>query len=478
MALQNVTRRLLDRVISTTQLPELAVSTAQVVCKTCNGTLGILNNTLTAHSRAERFKRAAAKTEFDYTDPNGELDADTWTQIYYGIAFVLGFVLVVIQLYTTLFGRRMRMEGLRWHVLFCSIVNLLQLCIYADTADFSPWQDYLRNVYITKHILAIEQITLSAFPASVCCLVPIYILTYASPVLRQTFVFKWLIWVVVYGGLAGGSFLIGLLYWKSLDGSGNIPNNPLTGPWQFYTNAVSWLMLILLVAFNFTALEKSQAGEKFSDNTSLLAIWGYILTCTIFHIPKNIMNMSSFFMTDVLPKLMSLLQWYTETMASFQSSTSSSGGGSAGNVTRAAVATTTAAPASDPTQAAIALLLSYSSYITAFLNFVPTSELLIPIVEFAAAVVFLQMYRESFLNLLSCGACYRSDKNGSIWDIIPYRFRSIYPLEALRWASPAMVAQGLVPPPPAGFAGADNGPMALVHTSSSGKSPILVEQLS
>lgn len=72
------------------------------------------------------------------------------------------------------------------------------------------------------------------------------------------------------------------------------------------------------------------------------------------------------------------------------------------------------------------------------------SELMIPIVEFFAAVIFLQMYRESFLHLLSCGACYRSDKNGSIWDIIPYRFRSIYPLEALRWASPAMVIFGVL----------------------------------
>lgn len=67
------------------------------------------------------------------------------------------------------------------------------------------------------------------------------------------------------------------------------------------------------------------------------------------------------------------------------------------------------------------------------------SVLMIPIVEFVAAGVFLKMYRESLLHLLSCGACYRSDKNGSIWDLIPYRFRSIYPLESLRWASPNMV---------------------------------------
>jgi hypothetical protein len=48
---------MLERVLNTTQLPELALSTAQVVCKTCNGTLEIVNSSLAVHSRAERIKR-------------------------------------------------------------------------------------------------------------------------------------------------------------------------------------------------------------------------------------------------------------------------------------------------------------------------------------------------------------------------------------------------------------------------------------
>ena len=189
------------------------------------------------------------------------------------------------------------------------------------------------------------------------------------------------------------------------------------------------------------------------------------------------MNMMSFAITHVLPALQSL--------ASSRSFEQLMGDGGS----------------SESMDQAMAMLMQYSQYvsgsgggggrpsdnffqITTFFDFMPIGVLIIPIVEFFAAVVCLQMYRESFLNLLGCGACYRSDKGGSVrrraaattfkfaslvlqlWNIIPDRFRSIYPLEALRWANPAMVAQGLVPPAPPGIA--NNGQMAAVFTSKSG----------
>ncbi|KAI6233734.1 hypothetical protein M3Y99_00888800 [Aphelenchoides fujianensis] len=414
--------------------------------------------------------------EYDYTDPAGPIDEDTWTQIYYGIGFVLGFVLVIIQLYTSIFGRRMRNEGLRWHVIYCSVFNLALLFVYANTADYSPWVDYMRNVYVTKHVLAIEQILLSAFPASVTVMVPLYLVTYAAPNLRRTFVFKWLIWVVVYGALFVLPAAIGCKYYQSLDGSGNIPPDPLTGYYQFYANVASYITLLYLLiialigcvcmfsyaAVNCSTLEKNAMGQvvegprKVDDNISLFMIWIYILVNTIFHFPKNVMNMSAFFMTNILPKLQQIMT----AQATADGGSSGSSGGMGGS----------------STQDMMQMLLQYADLITKFLNFVPVSELMIPTVEFFAAVVFLKMYRESFLNLLSCGACYRSDKNGSLWNIIPDRFRSIYPLDAIRWAHPSLVAQGIVPPPPSGFVD-NNSPMAVIHTSSSGKSPIMVEQL-
>lgn len=33
----------------------------------------------------------------------------------------------------------------------------------------------------------------------------------------------------------------------SLDGTGTMPDRPLVGAWQFYTNVISWLMMILLL---------------------------------------------------------------------------------------------------------------------------------------------------------------------------------------------------------------------------------------
>ncbi|KAI6214487.1 hypothetical protein M3Y94_00274500 [Aphelenchoides besseyi] len=464
MNVANITRRFLPSLLNATQTPELAISAMQLACDSCNGTFGSWN----VKTRVKRAKNSGGKTEYeyDYTDPEGPIDADTWTQIYYGIGFVLGFVLVVIQLYTSIFGRRMRNEGLRWHIIYCSVFNIMLIFVYADTADYSPWVDYMRNVYVTKHIVAIEQILLSAFPASITVMVPLYLVTYAAPNLRRTFVFKWLIWVVVYGALFAAPAFVGFKYYKSLDGSGNVPNDPLTGYYQFYANVASYITVLYLLiialigcvcmfsyaAVNCSTLEKNAMGQKVNDNISLFMIWIYIVVGTIFHFPKNVMNMSSFFMTNILPKIQTI-------MANKES-------GSDGS----------SMMSGSSTQDAMQMLLQYADLITKFLNFVPVSELMIPIVEFFAAAFLLQMYRESLLNLLSCGACYRSDKNGSIWNIIPDRFRSIYPLDAIRWAHPSLVAQGIVPPPPSGFVD-NNSPMAVIHTSGSGKSPIMVEQL-
>jgi hypothetical protein len=64
---------------------------------------------------------------FDYVDPNGQLEIPTQIKAKYGLAFVLSAILIFIRLYMTIFGRRMRNEGLRWHSLFVSIFNIFQL---------------------------------------------------------------------------------------------------------------------------------------------------------------------------------------------------------------------------------------------------------------------------------------------------------------------------------------------------------------
>jgi hypothetical protein len=39
------------------------------------------------------------------------------------------------------------------------------------------------------------------------------------------------------------------------------------------------------------------------------------------------------------------------------------------------------------------------------------------------------MYRESLLNLLSCGVFYHGDKAGSIWKLLPNSYRVVHPIE-------------------------------------------------
>lgn len=64
---------------------------------------------------------------YDYTDSNGQIEPSTQIKAYYGFAFVLSAVLIIIRLYVCLLGRRMRNEGLRWHSIFVSVYNIFQV---------------------------------------------------------------------------------------------------------------------------------------------------------------------------------------------------------------------------------------------------------------------------------------------------------------------------------------------------------------
>lgn len=138
---------------------------------------------------------------YDYTDPAGKLPDTVKLEGFYGLVFVLSALTIFLRLYISIFGRRMRNEGLRWHSIYMSVLNAFHIVFYANAATDSPWYDYMRNVYVIKHYLALEQWTLTAFPSSLSFLIPLYLVTYVFPSLRRTFFFKWFIWTVVYVGL-------------------------------------------------------------------------------------------------------------------------------------------------------------------------------------------------------------------------------------------------------------------------------------
>uniref|UniRef100_A0A1I7S4T5 Transmembrane protein n=1 Tax=Bursaphelenchus xylophilus TaxID=6326 RepID=A0A1I7S4T5_BURXY len=378
----------------------------------------------------DRVKRAATKNKhkdedtYDYTDSQGKLKTADWTNIKFCFFCILGFVLMIIQLWTCIFGRRMRNDGTRWHVLYVTIFMIINLFVFVDVDEDSPWQDYMRNVYVTVHQKAIQWVTLSAFPASITIMVPIYLISYGASSLRGTYFFKWFLWVIVYGALFGANGFLALLYYKALDGDGQVPTGTYLEAYQFYIC-------------------------KFSDLIDLFMLWFNIVIVTTFVATQNLMNSFNYIMLNVVPTV-------TEYMKEMKSSSSSSD--------------TTSGSSLD-----MASLLELADKLKPVVSFLQTTQLYIPVAFYFANVICLPAFRESFISLLTCGACYRSDKDGSCWTLIPNRYRSIYPLEALRWANPSLIAQGIVPPPPASMNIGNGGPLAFV--SQNDKKQLMVEHL-
>ncbi|KAI6176334.1 hypothetical protein M3Y97_00786700 [Aphelenchoides bicaudatus] len=349
---------------------------------------------------------------FDYTDPNGNLDETGRIKAFYGLIFVLTGFVVFIRLYISIFGRRMRNEGFRWHSIYLSIFNIAQLAFYADTATSSPWYDYLRNVYITKHALAIEQATLTAFPASLTCLVPAYLLTYAVPALRRSFVFKWFFWLVAYIILTIVPVYLLLDYMNSLNGTGNLPFDPLISYYQFAICylATTWAFLLLIVImFGYACLcgyavsnhnlsDRSVLRRKTKNNNSLFMFAAYCWTVAFFCVPKNLINMMNFYMVHIVPLIKEAAPAY--------------------------------ASSNENPQQMMEKMISYAAIFNKLLLYIPLAELLFPVVEFVAACTFLKIYRESLLNLLSCGVLYHGDSHGSIWRLLPNSYRAVQPIEA------------------------------------------------
>lgn len=123
----------------------------------------------------------------------------------------------------------------------------------------------------------------------------------------------------------------------------------------------------------------------------------YVWIVAMFCVPKNLINFTNFYMIHVVPLVQRHAQSYTTS--------------------------------NDNPQETMQKVMSYANAFNKILFYVPLTELLFPVVEFVAASVFLQMYRESLLNLLSCGVFYHGDASGSIWRLLPNSYRAVHPLE-------------------------------------------------
>jgi hypothetical protein len=91
---------------------------------------------------------------------------------------------------------------------------------------------------------------------------------------------------------------------------------------------------------------------------------------------------------------------------------------------------TKSTPPNENPQQLVEKAFTYVDLAKTIVLYIPIAELLFPIVEFVMASICIKMYRESLIHLFSCGMFYHTDSNGSIWNLIPNRYRAVYPAQS------------------------------------------------
>ncbi|KAH7699658.1 Protein Y9C2UA.1 b, partial [Aphelenchoides avenae] len=171
------------------------------------------------------------------------IDEQEPQRIFFGVFFVLSFAAIILNFYVSIFGRRMRLAGIRWHTIQINLFNMLQLFLMVNSTDLSPWKGFLHNDALTSDQQAIENMTLSAFYASMIFIIPTTVITYFFPNLNRTHLLQWAMWLPLYLALTIGAVLIFFSNWWTLD--------PETQNRTTWTSPLQGYQIFVLLAFHF-----------------------------------------------------------------------------------------------------------------------------------------------------------------------------------------------------------------------------------
>lgn len=85
--------------------------------------------------------------------------------VAFGIIVCASVPVLILVLYMSVFGRRMRWTGIRWHVINCTVWGLLHLAHSSSFADKAPFVNWIRDPEWVDKKTQVECLTRSIFPA-------------------------------------------------------------------------------------------------------------------------------------------------------------------------------------------------------------------------------------------------------------------------------------------------------------------------
>uniref|UniRef100_A0AC34GYU0 Uncharacterized protein n=1 Tax=Panagrolaimus sp. ES5 TaxID=591445 RepID=A0AC34GYU0_9BILA len=120
-----------------------------------------VNKNGTYNGNVTRIEKNDADVEYEYY--NNEEEPAPPRHLLFTVIMYAGVACIVIELLVTLYGPVIRDSPLRWHTLNYCCWNCFQIIIYANCAEESPFEKFLKNTYITGNCNKIQQMTLAIY---------------------------------------------------------------------------------------------------------------------------------------------------------------------------------------------------------------------------------------------------------------------------------------------------------------------------
>ncbi|KAH7726314.1 Protein Y9C2UA.1 c [Aphelenchoides avenae] len=238
------------------------------------------------------------------------------TQIQNGSVLVASSVCILIQFYISVFGRRMRLDPLRWHTLNVSVWNMFQLFLFTDQSSNSPWRGFLRNTVLVNNKVEMEMMTLTIFPTTMIFVLPAMLIAHFKPSVTRGATYKWSVWVPIIVFVNILTIVAYFSYeWWSVDKHGNLRTWAV--PVEAFQVAVMLLFLVTLLYFTMGTLvallyflcvsATGRAGKTHANlgsrTVDLFLLWLYASVIGWMHVPANAQNMAPFIMQKIVPLL-------------------------------------------------------------------------------------------------------------------------------------------------------------------------------
>ena len=97
---------------------------------------------------------------------NTDVDDEEEPYEIFAITMCASAILIVVQIFITIFGPVMKDLPIRWHTLNYCCWNVFQLIVFSNCTEASVFKSYLKNSWIESNCDDVQVMTLSIF---ICC---------------------------------------------------------------------------------------------------------------------------------------------------------------------------------------------------------------------------------------------------------------------------------------------------------------------